>query len=155
MAPSLSNKQAVFALYPLLFSKYIANGEVSNVSNLDAAFDDSRVKTIHVCSENQGERWDRIRWACGTNDGSSNTIGLVFLVIYTEENAQWAIFDFQNMDTQNVSFSTPKGPRNGEFLIDGGICLKNGDRIGIAATNWDNGMHVVAEGGRFINDQDG
>lgn len=152
MAPSLSNKQPIFPLYPLTFSKFVSG--ISAVSGLDSAFDDSRVQTIHECTENAGERWDRIRWMCGVNDGNSNSVAIIFLMLWTTDNG-WIVFDYQYADSVTVSFSTPTGPKRGEFLIDGGLCLKNSDKIGFASTNFDIGYHVTAEGGRFVNDQDG
>lgn len=151
---SQTNKQPIFPLYPLSVTRH---SEVSPISTLQTSISSGEVEELYACSEPQGIVVNRIRVTLTTNDGQTNTPMFIVVCLFNElDQSTWQIYQTRLVPAVTVSFNGAVAPASVVFEFDGGLCLKDSFRIGIARSVRDDtydDLHITMEAGRYINDQ--
>lgn len=141
---STVNKQPIFADAPLMVSRLSTSSSSDNGSTPVSNIDD-----IYTCTDAEGVIIERITVTPKISTGGGTTDTLIYICLYDASTvSEYHTYAVKQLPATSVSDTVP--PPQAQFIFDGGVLLKQNDKIGIGrSVGGGDDLHVILEGGRY------
>ena len=135
----------IFAASPILVSM---GSSVGSISGYNSSI--SEVEEVYTCNQQNGSIIEKVTVTLGTAMGNTNSEMVIYICVYSSTIGGW--FLYKSMAVPAVTVSNTEPAPSAEFIFDGGLLLKENDKVGVARSansSGDDNLHIILEGGGF------